>query len=489
MELTKDLSRILNIGIRLTGEKNRCQLLNTLLTESMKITASDAGYIFVKEQDGLQVVMLRNNTVGLCKGEDGKRISSLRISFDSDDICSESVKNCKIYNIPDADECHDFSFRFIKDRDESYDYHTKSLLVVPFVSGEEGALGAIILINSVVNNEIIPFDKGYEQIIYSLTSQAASSLVNINHLYEMKQQLDSMVRAFTTAIDERTPYNANHTKKVAHYTEQLVDYINMKHRAGKEDEFFSESRKEELLMAALLHDIGKLTTPLGIMNKSNRLGSNGMQVILVRFELIEEKFKTDYITKKISEEDYNFKIQQLKEIRHFIKYVDKASVLTAHDIEHVEQIADMAYINEDGNVLHYITPDEKVNLSIKKGTLTPLERDIMRNHVVITEKLLKQIRFGRAYKNVPALASAHHELLDGSGYPYGLRGDEIPKDARVLAVLDIFDSLISTDRPYKEPVSIESALIELDNMVSDGKLDKSIVDNLHDAIKDGWITI
>ncbi len=114
-------------------------------------------------------------------------------------------------------------------------------------------------------------------------------------------------------------------------------------------------------------------------------------------------------------------------------------------------------------------------LSIRRGTLSPEERHVMENHVVVTDKLLSQIKFPAELSRVRQWAAAHHELLNGAGYPNHLTEDAIPTEVRILTILDIFDALVADDRPYKPGMPVEKALSILDSMANrEGKLDPDL---------------
>ena len=155
--------------------------------------------------------------------------------------------------------------------------------------------------------------------------------------------------------------------------------------------------------------------------------------------------------------------------------MNTAEVLSDEDMERTGQISERYYQNEHGESIPWLTEHEKDCLRIRKGTLLPAERKIMENHVVMTQQFLKEIEFSKEYRDVPVWAVSHHEFLDGSGYPEGLREEEICQEVRLLTVLDIFDSLIAEDRPYRPPMPVEKALAVLESMVSEGKLDRDMV--------------
>lgn len=482
MELTKDLRRILDIGIALTNEKDYNLLLEKILMESMKITNSDAGTLYVNEPDGLKFMLMRNSTLGVYKGGDGEDIEMPKVAFAEGNVCAYSAIHRKIINIPDVYTSEEFNFTGPKKYDAITGYRTKSMLVVPLQDHENEIIGVIQLMNAMDSEQnVTTYRKEDEYIINSIASQAAVTLANMNHIKEIKDMLYSMVSTLTTAIDERSPFNANHSKNVAKYAGELIDYINSQYEMGKTTLHFSEERREQIVMAAMLHDIGKLVTPLEIMNKPTRLG-DGLSAVLDRFDLFLAWLKIDYYEKRVTKEYCDERTAYLKEVIDTIVKINSASYVDDQLLDWIEKISKEEYTDQTGRVFPFITYDEKENLSIRKGTLTAQERQVMEQHVVITSKLLAQIHFGEHFSDVPLLAGAHHEFLDGTGYPNKLNSETMPYDARILVILDIFDSLIS-DRPYKKSMPVASAMMILKDMAAEGKIDQELVINLDEYTK------
>ena len=242
----------------------------------------------------------------------------------------------------------------------------------------------------------------------------------MKYIEEIKKQLRSFVSAFATAVDERTPYNGSHTRKVAVYAVILADYINKMYEQGECEEFFDDNRKDQLHLSAALHDIGKMIVPLSVMNKATRL-DGGLVKIEERFKLLKAYYEIDSLKGKISKEDFEERENYLSESLQFIAEIDNAGFLPDEKLARVSEIAANIYESEDGTQIPYLTDAEKDCLSIRKGTLTQEEREIMESHVVMTHKILNKVHFSKNYSKVNLFASTHHEALNGSGYPNHLR--------------------------------------------------------------------
>lgn len=475
MKVSRDLKKILDIGIALTAEKDYNRLLEIILKECMDITSSDAGTLYTADEGNLRFKIMRNSTMNTYQGGGGERIDLPPVPLAEENICAYAAIHRTMINIQDVYHSVEFNFMGPKNYDSLTGYHTKSMLVFPLVDHEEKLHGVIQLINAMdENRNIIAYGKEYEYIVYSLASQAAVTLANVRHLEEMKSMLNSMAEAFTTAIDERTPYNANHTKNVAKYAAYFMNYINRAYLAGETKLSFGENEKEQIILAARLHDIGKLTVPLGVMNKATRLG-NGIKDVIERLDKILLLMKIDYLEGLLTKQQWEEEEAFLRESREFIIRLNTAPFLEESMRQKIEELRKKEYVKRNGQAIPYLTEAEKHKLSIQKGTLSEEERKIMENHVVTTSKILSMVRFGEGYDKVATLAGQHHEFLDGTGYPGHLKGEELSKGVRLLTIMDIFDSLISSDRPYKKPMPLERAISVLHEMVWEGKLDGELV--------------
>ncbi|MBD5444316.1 MAG: HD domain-containing protein, partial [Lachnospiraceae bacterium] len=319
-------------------------------------------------------------------------------------------------------------------------------------------------------------------IIRSLGAMAAIELTNLSYVEALKMQLYSFVEALTTALEERTPYNALHTRMVEKYVCILADYITKLHEQGKCEEKFEARQIEQLRLAALLHDIGKMVVPLSIMNKSTRLDKE-IDNIDERFKLLKALYEIDMLRGSITSEEYGEIVADLDEELEFIHKIDIIDYVDDETYEHICRLAVKKHVDKDGNVLPYLTEREVSCLSIRSGTLTMQERKEMENHVVMTSKILDKVQFYKGFSMVPKWVGAHHEYLDGSGYPKQLKGDELDLETRLLTVVDIYDALTATDRPYKDPITKEGAIDILKNMAKRGKVDLRLVEWLDEALE------
>ncbi|MBR4027571.1 MAG: GAF domain-containing protein [Lachnospiraceae bacterium] len=480
----KQLREIVDIGILLTDEKDKIKLLSHILNETMKISNCDAGTLYLYRNNALHFTIMRTISLGVSKGETGEKIDLPPIQMEENHVCAYAAIHRKMVNIPDVYHSSIANFAGPKSYDALTGYRTKSMLVIPMESTQGELLGILQLMNAKTEKgRNRSFNKEDEFMLRSLASQAAVSISNMMYLAEIKRQMYSFVEAFATLIDERTPYNGSHTRMVTIYAEIIARYVNRMYAQGVVKEYFDENRKEQLLLAAALHDIGKMAIPLEIMNKATRLGSR-MEKIEDRFELLEAYYELDALHGKISKEKKENKIYFLKKSLEFIKQINNIGYLQPEAIKRIEKIASMHYTDKKGEKIAYLTPYEKECLCIRKGTLTKEERAIMEEHVLMTSKILSKMHFNMHYANVKTYAETHHELLNGTGYPKHLKEDELSMESRILAVCDIFDALTASDRPYKLPIPKEKAFLILYAMADEGKLDKTLIDWLEQALQD-----
>lgn len=470
-----ELKKIVDVGIALTAEKDENALQDKILETAMEVAHCDAGTLYLYEDDKLIFKIMKTLSRDISMGGDGKPIDLPPIPMTEAHVGAYSAIHRELINVEDVYNDDRFDFYGPKHYDTLTGYRTKSMLVLPMESKEGKLVGVLQLMNAISNDgRTVAFSEDDEYAIRTLGSQAAVSITNMLYVKEIKAQLYSFVEAFSTLVDARTPYNASHTMKVTAYAGEIADEINRLHDEGKCLEYFDDRRKEQLLLSASLHDIGKLAVPLHIMNKATRLESN-IDEIKKRFTLFEAYYEIDQLKGIISIDEYKLEKIFLEESFALIEKLNTMAYITDAQIEQVQKIAHHSYHRAGGDSIPYLTDYELECLCIRKGTLTEDERKQMENHVVMTRRILEKVRFNDNYSKVIEYASSHHELIDGSGYPSQIKGDELELETRILAIVDIYDALTSKDRPYKKPVPKEKAIEILDDMVKEGKLDGKIV--------------
>ena len=473
--------KILEIGIQLAAEHDYDALLSKIIDCAMEVTCCDGGTLYLYEEDQLNFCIMKNQSLGINRdGKSGEQYPP--VSMDVKNVCAYAAIHRKLLNIEDAYDCGEFDFSGPREYDKLTGYRTKSVLVFPLVNHEDKLVGVVQLINAMdEQGRVIPFEEDCEKVVQSLGSQAAVAVSNMRFMQEIEQLTISITQVFTDAIDARIPYNYFHSRNVHFYTKMLVDHINRQHVRGLTERLFSYMERDELLMAALMHDIGKLVIPNEVIDKSSRLG-NRLPLVLERFAHLTALFYIDYLEGRIDQKKWTDVKDTLEEAGKRVEELNKKERLSDEDIAYVEQLAESAYTGSGGQTVFFLSSEEKECLTIRTGNLTGEEREIIRSHVDYTIKYLHKMNFDKRYPHIIQWAGAHHEFLDGSGYPKGLKGDEIPFEARILVVVDVFEALTSSDRPYKKPMEQQKALTVLTEMADEDKVDREVLDFFKEAL-------
>ena len=483
---------ILNIGIALSLEKDHNRLLEMIVSEARRITNADAGTLYLRDGDFLHFKISQNETLHSFQGDNGEPINLPPVPMSMRNVSSYVALRNESVNIPDVYSAEGFDFSGPKNYDQITGYRTVSMLVVPLENHTGDVIGVLQLINSLdENRQPIPFSADFEKVISSLASQAAISMTNQQLIGDIEQLFNSFVEVMATAIDSRTPYNANHTRRVALLSGALAAVIDAEEDGCWQGVHFDADRTNQLVMSAWLHDIGKIATPLEVMNKSTRI-ERQLHLVMQRLDYIAQKQKCVHLEKKLTllssaanvddelaalEKDWMEQQMMVEQTRDLIIRADNPGTFIDEEIKQMlQQIAARSYVDENGRERPWLTADELINLSVAKGTLNDKERHIMEDHVLVTQRMLEKIPFTYKLKDVPFFAGIHHEHLNGKGYPLGLSGDAIPLEGRILALTDVFDALTAADRPYKKAMPIDQALKIMGFMVKDGQLDADLLE-------------
>ncbi len=497
--LTKKLAEI---GIALSAEKNLNVLLEKIVIEAMDYTNADGGTLYIMEPDEASIAFKIMRTKSLnfeMGGTGGKEIPfpPLKLYMEDGSINEQNVSayvaiTGKTVNIPDVYEAEGFDFKGARAFDKNTGYRSQSMLVTALRNHENEIIGVLQLLNAKNKEDVtIPFSRDYQELIESLASQAAIAIVNSSLIENLENLLDSFIQVIAGAIDDKSPYTAGHVRRVAELTIDLGQAVNESQNEAWRETEFSFDEKNELRIAALMHDIGKITTPEYVVDKATKLETvhDRINTVLLRFELLKKEVEIEYLTKKAypakkdedleaMENSYKEKLDRIEKDIEFIKNVNAGGeFLKDEKIERIKEIGShMLTINDAKQPL--LSEEEIMNLSIRKGTLNSEERKIIENHVVLTKKMLGGLPWPKKLRHVPQYAGGHHEKLDGTGYPEGLTKEELPLQARIIAVADIFEALSASDRPYKEGKTLSECIKILGFMIKDNHIDSDLVDLL-----------
>jgi HD-GYP domain-containing protein (c-di-GMP phosphodiesterase class II) len=518
---SREIHELNQIGAALSAEHDTNKLLEMILTKSREFTRSDAGSIYLVERQPLRRDQRRLPFNNKPTPESELFEEKLRFSLAQNDsvevpfratameISERSIAGYvaltgEIVNIEDAYRLSaDVPYHINRKFDEDSGYRTKSILAVPLRNQKGKIVGVLQLINakrdakarldslSAVMQQVLPFNSRQQEIVMSLSSQAAVALENSQLYEDITRLFEGFVRASVTAIEARDPTTSGHSFRVANLTVGLAEVVDRTTQGPYAEVRFSRDDMREIRYASLLHDFGKVGVREEVLVKARKLYPAQLALIQERFNLVKRTLETetlrskiDYLLDKGREEflraqpNFDTKLAaavgELDEYLKSIVLANEPTVLAAGNFEQLQKIADIHYKDLDGESKPLLHPEEVHLLSIRKGSLDDEERLQIEAHVVHTFNFLQQIPWTNEISEIPEIARLHHEKLNGSGYPYKLSAPEIPVQTRMMTISDIFDALAASDRPYKKAVTMDRALEILDLSVKDGELDRDL---------------
>jgi HD-GYP domain-containing protein (c-di-GMP phosphodiesterase class II) len=491
----------------LSSERDIRALLALILEKCRQVTGSDAGSVYVLEGEGsapqkrLHFMLSQNDSIPI----DFKEFT---LGVDEKSIVGKAVLDARPINIPDLEHLGDpgqnpWGFRHNKSFDEKSGYRARSMLTVPMLSAQSVVIGVVQLINRKRNpaarllapqdfeREVTAFDDWSEELALALASQAGVSLENAILYDEIKRLFEGFVDASVTAIESRDPTTSGHSRRVATLSLALAEKVDAVDDGVLRDVHFTRVALKRLEYAAMLHDFGKVGVREKVLVKAKKLYEEDRRAIEMRFayirrgiegELVERKLRLalelgrDALGARFEQLDAESaqRIVALQDAWAFIIKANEPTVLEQGGFGRLIDIAQLQYLAPSGDLRPYLEADEVAALQIARGSLTAVERVEIESHVVHTYNFLKKIPWQREMADVPLIAGAHHEYLNGIGYPRRLSASEIPIESRMMTIADIYDALTASDRPYKKAVPIDRALGIIEGEVKAGKCDSEL---------------
>jgi HD-GYP domain-containing protein (c-di-GMP phosphodiesterase class II) len=495
-DLFRRLEQLNDIGASLSSERDIGLLLEKIVLAAKQITRADGGTLYLLSDDRrhLHFQIVRTNSLGLAFGGSSDQPTSGKfpdLPLHRDDgspndsmVAAYAAITGKTVNIADAYQAEGFDFSGTRQFDAGTGYHSQSFLTVPMKDHQGEIIGVLQLINALnpTNGEVTEFSPADQRLAESLASQAAIALSNRQLVQQLEALFESFIKLINLAIDEKSPYTGGHCQRVPELTMMLAEAADATREGPLADFRLTDKDRYELRIAALLHDCGKVTTPVHIVDKATKL-----QTIFDRIHLLDTRFeivKRDAEIRKwqsIAEgmapaeaERVCFEFCQKTALDRDI--LRRANIgcerMADEDIAQVRRIAaEYRWRNANGEETPFLSDDELENLTIRSGTLTRAERDIINHHIVATIRMLEQLPWPRHLQNVPEYAGGHHERMDGKGYPKGLKREDMSWQARIMGIADIFEALTAKDRPYKDGMKLSEALGILERFSSNGHID------------------
>ena len=508
--LHRQFRELNQIGIKLSAERDIEKLQQFILTTLRQLTNADGASLWEKEKtvgdDGQLKLALRASQNASI---DQNTYQAFKVPVDEKSVVGYTVTVGRSQIYDDAYNPPPGKPQGGKGFDAQYGYRTKSMLTVPMRDHRNEVVGAVQLINAKrsletkltvtnVPDEVVSFRPEDLEMIESIASQAAVAIDNKNLLDSVQTLLelnqaafDGFVKASVAAIELRDPATRGHSQNVEKLTTGLALAVTDIAVGKYKDVRLNEDQLKELHYASLLHDFGKVGVRERILIKARKLFPYQLEWIQSRFESIERSVQVKYATEKLDAmrrgeaspavlADIDRRLEEeLAQLANWVQGIvaaNEPSVLPEDKASILEVLPEQTYLDMAGVEHPMLDPQEFRFLSIRKGTLDDDERREIESHVTHSWEFLSEIKWPPLMRNIPAIAYGHHEKLDGSGYPRGLRGDDIPVQVRMMTISDIYDALTAHDRQYKPAVPVTKALDILTSEAGEGKLDPDLLD-------------
>jgi HD-GYP domain-containing protein (c-di-GMP phosphodiesterase class II) len=501
-DLGQRLEQLNTIGASLSAERDINRLLESILAAAKTITRADGGTLYrVTEEKTLRFEIVRTSSLKYyLGGTTGNPVPFYPIQLYKDGkpnhsmVAAHAALTGKTVNIPDAYTAEGFDFSGTRAFDSKTGYRSQSFLTVPMRNHEHEIIGVLQLINAHDPNtgEVVPFSPSDQRLAESLASQAAVALTNRMLIMQLEQLFESFINLMNSAIDEKSPYTGGHCQRVPVLTMLLAEAVNDTKEGPLRDFNMSEKDRYELKIAGLLHDCGKVTTPVHVVDKATKLETifDRVHLIDTRFEVLKRDMEIEALQKKMAHlqekkpmeagnEDKRLRerLRALDDDRRFLHTSNIGSErMSDEDVARVKRIAAYRWRDTAGHEADFLTADEVKNLTVRAGTLTDDERKIINHHIVATIKMLEALPWPKHLTKVPEYAGGHHERMDGKGYPKGLTREQMSVQARCMGIADIFEALTAKDRPYKKGKTLSESLEILGRMKLNGHVDPDLFD-------------
>lgn len=495
-----ELGELLEIARAMTTVRDVDRLLGVILEKSRSITGADAGSIYIVEhrddQRILRFKLTQNESVSFDSREFAVPLSDRSIAgCAAQDKRTLNIPN--VYDLPSGS-----TFRFDPTFDQRTGYVTRSMLVAPLISQRDEVIGVIQLINKKrdatcklsspadVADQVVAFDDRSGELLDLLAAQAGVSLETAMLYEEIRRLFEGFVGASVEAIESRDPTTSGHSRRVAELTCRLAEVVDAETSGPYAAASFTAEDLRELEYASLLHDFGKIGVRERVLVKARKLHDEQLGLIRARFDFAAKSIEADVLARKIRlletggssarataalDQELATRRLALDAAWEVVWSANEPTVLTTSDFARIDEIAKETFVDLHGAVRTLLSDEELLSLKLSRGSLTPVEFDEIRSHVSHTFRFLSQIPWGKSLRRVPLIAGAHHERLNGTGYPHRLRAEEIPLQSKLMSIADIYDALTASDRPYKKAVPVDRAIDILEYGVRDGHLDGELV--------------
>lgn len=430
-----------------------------------------------------------------------------------------SAFNNEIINIPSIYETKELDNHFFANYDSLNDYISISCLSLPLTNRKGNVIGVVQFVNPKDGKgKNIAFTSAMQEDIISICNLATLVLENRKLNEDYGRLLESFIEVLARAIDAKSPYTGAHCQRVPVIARMLATAAVQEETGPLKNFEMSNDDWYALNIASWLHDCGKVTTPEYIVDKATKLETinNRIHEIRNRFEILRRDAHIEYLKKRLAnvatkeelQNEFVAKLQNLEKDFDLVCRCNTGDIpLTDDDIKALEKISQQQFVryfsrlkgiswaerdlisnkeaadkpayenllqNREDHIFGQYNRGELYNLKVRTGTINKEEREKINEHIVVTIDMLKALPFPKELSNVIEYAGAHHERVDGKGYPNGLTGDQMSVPAKIMAIADIFEALTANDRPYKEPKKLSQVLSIMQNMKNSGHIDPDL---------------
>lgn len=487
IDLLERLDKLTHISLALSQEQNTQRILENVVYAAKELVEADGASLYLLHDNALHFTLVRTTSLGIQLGgigEDPINFAPIPLfSAEGKPNLHAVAAYCAIkketVHIADAATEKRFDLSAAHAFDQAHAYYSQSFLTVPLKNHEDEVIGVLQLINAHDRHTdaVIPFAKHDQVLVASLASLAASALTKQQLIQQLEDLFEAFVRVINLAIDEKSPHTSRHCQRVPEITMAIADAAHASNTGALKDFQLSAKERHALRIAALLHDCGKVTTPVHVIDKATKLQTlfDRIHLIEARFEILDKELEIAYLKQEITQETLVLKRQRLVADLQFLQQINIGSeFLDSGALERLDAMATQYWTDATGQKQHLLSVDEHRNLSISKGTLNPEERAIINHHIVSTIEMLEALPWPKHLQQVTEYAGGHHERMDGGGYPKGLTGAQMSIPARIMAIADVYEALTASDRPYKSAKTAEETFFIMDKMANTGHLDPDL---------------
>ncbi len=497
-QIAQRLDQLTELSVALGASHDIDLLLERILLVAKSITNADGGTVYRPSPDrrSLRFHLSVNDTLGLHVGGSGAAdaaIAPVPLASEHGEpnlasVAAYAANMGQSVNIADVYQAAGFNFSGMRAFDQQFGYRSQSFLTVPMRDHAGELLGVLQLVNAKdpASDAITTFSPTDQRFIEALAAQAAVALANQQLVHQLEELLEALVNLINIGIDEKSPYTGRHCQYVPVLTMLLAEAASATDDGPLADFHMDDADRKELRLASLLHDCGKITTPVHVVDKATKLQTihDRIEEVDTRFEVLLRDAEIRALKQQLAGGDAEAIGERLRQeqarLRDEREFLRRANIggegMAEEDMQRVHRIAARRWTDPSGQDAPFLSADEVVNLTVRYGTLTEDERKIINNHIVMTVRMLESLPWPKHLRRVPEFAGGHHERMDGKGYPKGLTGAEMSVPARAMAIADIFEALTANDRPYKTPKPLSEALRILGRFSQNGHIDPDLFD-------------